>query len=137
MRSPFTQASLSAPPPAAVATNLQFPASRAEKITAVDPRVPLIYQGIKEEMSGLKACIKGHSASLATLERTQQELKNMLLMLCGHQAITVASVAPSTSTSLAVSPVGLSDLRVIEGSVPTPVHSSTSMTSNARGESLN
>lgn len=120
MRSPFTQASLSAPPPAAVATNPQFPTSQAEIITAVNPRVPLIDQGIKEEMSDLKACIKGHSASLATLERTQQ-----------------ASVTPSTSTSLTVSPVGLSDLRVIEGSVPTPVQSSTSMTSKARGESFN
>ena len=137
MRSPFTQVSLSAPPPAAVATNPQFPTSQAEIITAVNPRVPLIGQGIKEEMSDLKACIEGHSASLATLERTQQELKNMLLMLCGHQAITVASVTPSTSTSLTVSPVGRSDLRVIEGSVPTPVQSSTSMTSKARGESLN
>ena len=115
----------------------QPPTSNAEIITAVDPRIPLIDQRIKEEMSDLKASIEGHSASLATLERTQQELKNMLLMLCGHQAITVATAAASTSTSLAVSPVSLSGLRAIEGSVPTPAQSSTSTTSKSRGETFN
>jgi len=47
--------------------------------------------------------IKGHQArqveSLAELERTQKELKKMVLILCGYQAFTAASAAPSASTS--------------------------------------
>lgn len=119
--------------PPAVATNPQPTPSQAE--TAIDPRIQVIDQRTKEEISDLKACMEGHSAGLATLERTQQELRNMLLMLCGHQAITVASAAPSASTSSALSPVvGFSDPRVGEGSVPARAQSSTGTTSKARGQ---
>jgi hypothetical protein len=111
---------------------------QAEIITAIDARIQVMDQRIKEEISDLKACIEGHSTSLANLERTQQELRNMLLMLCGHQAITVASAAPSTSTSAALSPVvGLSGLRVGEGSVPARAQSGTGTTSKKRGKSFN
>ena len=90
---------------------------------------------VEAEISGLKVCIEERSESLATLERTQQELRNMLLMLCGNQAITVASAAPSTSTLSASSPVvGLSNLMTSRGSASVPGQSSTTL--KAPGKSL-
>jgi hypothetical protein len=131
MRSPAS--SLAAPP--AVIIDPPVITIQAQVITAINARLKVMDQGIKEEISDLKTCIAGHSASLATLERTQQELRNMLLMLCGHQAITVASAAPSTSTSVALSPVvGLFGPRVGEGSVPARVQSNNSTTPKARGK---
>jgi hypothetical protein len=91
----------------AVATNPQPTIIQAEIITAVDAHIQAMGAQIEVKVSDLKACVEGHSASLATLESTQQELRNMLLMLCGHQAIAVASAGvPSTSalsTSFSVS----------------------------------
>ena len=82
----------------AVATNPQIIPLDDRIITAVEAHIQAMGAPIEAKISDLKACIEGHSASLATLERTQQELKNMLLMLCGQQAIAVASAAgPSTS----------------------------------------
>lgn len=41
---------------------------QAQVITAINARLQVMDQGIKEEISDLKTCIEGHSASLATLE---------------------------------------------------------------------
>ncbi|KAH9165135.1 hypothetical protein EDB89DRAFT_2246885 [Lactarius sanguifluus] len=49
------------------------------------------------------SAIKGHQEkqveSLAALERTQHDLKKMVLMLCGYHAVAAAPTAPSASTS--------------------------------------
>ena len=95
----------------AVATNPQIIPLEVRITTAVEAHIQAMGARIEAKISDLKACIEGHSASLATLERTQQELKNMLLMLCGHKAIAVASAgAPSTSalsTSAAPAQLGI------------------------------
>ena len=95
-----------------MASNTQLNAIQA-RIAAIDEHIQVMDVRIEAEISDLKAGIEEHSAGLATLERTQQELRSMLLMLCGHQAIAVASVTPSTSALPVFSPViGLSNFRV-------------------------
>ena len=118
----------------AVATNTQITPIQDEIVAAIDARIQAMGMRIEAEISDLKVCIEERSASVATLERTQQELKNMLLMLCGHQAIAVASAAPSTSAISTLPVVGLSNLRAGGGSAPVPAQSST--TSNAPSKSL-
>ncbi|KAF8259038.1 hypothetical protein EI94DRAFT_1054645 [Lactarius quietus] len=114
--------------PTAVAISPQL-TKMHEIITAIDTHIQLMDVRIEAEISDLKACIEGHSASLATLERTQQELRNMLLMLCGQHAITVASAMPSTSASSSFSPVvGFSNVR---GSGSALAYAQSSSTSRA------
>ncbi|KAH9026205.1 hypothetical protein EDB85DRAFT_1980024 [Lactarius pseudohatsudake] len=92
----YNRRGVTLPAPPAVDTNSRLSAIEAS-LTALNAR----FDRTDTDVSAIKGLQEKQVESLAALERTQRELKKMVLMLCGYHAVLAAPTAPSASTSSA------------------------------------
>ncbi|KAH9165125.1 hypothetical protein EDB89DRAFT_340152 [Lactarius sanguifluus] len=111
------------PAPPAVDTNSRLSAIEAS-LTALNTR----FDRTDTDISTIKRHQEKQVESLVALERTQRELKKMVLMLCGYHAVLAAPTAPSASTSSTAS-------RIVRFATPsTDEGSSTSSAQSGRAD---
>ncbi|KAH9026202.1 hypothetical protein EDB85DRAFT_1979997 [Lactarius pseudohatsudake] len=90
----YNRRGVTLPAPPAVDTNSRLSAIEAS-LTALNAR----FDRTDIDISTIKGHQEKQVESLAALERTQRELKKMVLMLCGYHAVLAAPTPPSASTS--------------------------------------